>query len=65
MSAVVLTVALLAVSGFLWRRQSNARSRDARLPPGPPGKFIVGNAFDIPIEAPWVWYGGLKEKYGQ
>lgn len=66
MGALLWTVGLLAASGFLfWRRRRNACSRNARMPPGPPGKFFVGNALDVPTQAPWVWYRGLKEKYGK
>ena len=66
MTTVLLTVALLVLSGFLFlQRQSNSRSRTARFPPGPPGKLIVGNALDIPPRESWVWYSRLQKTYGQ
>lgn len=43
---------------------SKQRSR-LRLPPGPSGRFIVGNALQIPRSEPWIWCGlPFKETYG-
>lgn len=36
-----------------------------RLPPGPSGIPILGNALELPHASSWLYYAQLKEKYGQ
>lgn len=45
---------------FLVRRR---RNRD-RLPPGPKGVFLLGNALQMPREREWLTYAKWSEKYG-
>ncbi|KAF8576736.1 cytochrome P450 [Ramaria rubella] len=35
-----------------------------RLPPGPPGKFIMGNAGDLPSEQEWLTFSKWAKIYG-
>ncbi|KAJ7107925.1 cytochrome P450 [Mycena epipterygia] len=55
-----LTLAL--VSAFLVASLLRKARKD--LPPGPQGLPIVGNAFQMPVEKPWVTYGAWAKKYG-
>ncbi|KIJ30013.1 hypothetical protein M422DRAFT_95732, partial [Sphaerobolus stellatus SS14] len=34
------------------------------LPPGPPPKFAVGNAFDMPTEREWETFAEWAREYG-
>lgn len=34
------------------------------MPPGPPGKFIIGNLLDVPHDNAWETFGKWKEIYG-
>jgi hypothetical protein len=36
----------------------------SKLPPGPPGKWIIGNALDIPTEQEWLGWDRLRRGYG-
>lgn len=56
---------LLACASALVTSTVVARKRNQRLPPGPPGEPILGNARQIPQESSWLYYAKLKEKYGQ
>ena len=35
-----------------------------RLVPGPKGRWLLGNATQIPVEKPWLWYMKLHEEHG-
>lgn len=56
---------LFACASFLVVRALTATRRTERLPPGPPGKVILGNALDIPKESSWLYYSELQKKYGK
>lgn len=65
MTAYDLSIALLlAVGSALILRTMITRRRAGRLPPGPPGELLLGNARHIPPESSWLYYMSLK-KYGQ
>lgn len=66
MVETLLAVALCTVAATLcYHHLHLRRAHNKGLPPGPPGAFIAGNAFQIPRSEPWVWCGQLKEKYGE
>ena len=35
-----------------------------RLPPGPPGTLILGNAADMPTENEWLTFSNWAKTYG-
>jgi hypothetical protein len=39
-------------------------SRRYNYPPGPKGKFLVGNLHDVPKEQRWRTYASWKKQYG-
>ncbi|KIJ57190.1 hypothetical protein M422DRAFT_23283 [Sphaerobolus stellatus SS14] len=55
---------LLCVLGlhFLIRRRM---PQGVRLPPGPPGKWLVGNMADMPKEHEWETYTKWAKEYGE
>lgn len=57
-------VASFAVVVSLWIARSLATHSRAKLPPGPPGAPLIGNTFQIPHHAPWLYYTELSKKYG-
>jgi len=62
-SGYAISAALLAL--FIWIYRTYIRRHRLPLPPGPPGKFIVGNLFDMPKGPIWPALAQWKEKYGQ
>ncbi|KAF8511729.1 putative CyP450 monooxygenase [Hysterangium stoloniferum] len=56
-SLVILVLAHIALN----RRRI---PKGLQLPPGPPGKFLVGNAGDLPTSNEWKTYTKWAEKYG-
>jgi hypothetical protein len=42
----------------------STRKQTPNLPPGPPAKWLIGNALDVPFEQEWVGWERLKRKYG-
>jgi hypothetical protein len=61
-----LSLAALGVSTLLLSlfALNTWKTPNARLPPGPPGKWIIGNALDVPTEQEWVGWDRLKREYG-
>lgn len=57
-------VAGFVVTILLWIVKSLAARSRAKLPPGPLGAPLIGNTFQIPSHAPWVYYTDLSKKYG-
>lgn len=57
---------LLALCVILAAVVVRVTRKRARLPypPGPQGKPLVGNAFEIPHDFAWLYYTELYEKYG-
>lgn len=53
------TAALAAKKLVLWYL-----AKPLPLPPGPPGKAIIGNLHDIPELLPWQKYREWTERYG-
>ena len=41
------------------------RRRQPSLPPGPKGYPVIGNAWDVPTEAPWEKYHEWSEEFGE
>jgi len=42
----------------------STRKPAPNLPPGPPTKWFIGNALDVPFEQEWLIWERLKRKYG-
>jgi Cytochrome P450 len=40
------------------------KTPNPKLPPGPPRKWIIGNALDVPTEQEWIGWDRLKREYG-
>lgn len=55
---------LVVVLFLLYFIYITARKTRRKLPPGPPGWPVVGNAFDIPRREPWSRYARLSQHYG-
>ena len=51
----------LGISYVLFRRTRHSTA----LPPGPPPLPIVGNAFHMPKEHPWIEYAEWAKQYGE
>ncbi|KAI0315767.1 cytochrome P450 [Amylostereum chailletii] len=61
------TAVLLAISiGFVaWGVSVSTRRTSAfPFPPGPPGKFLIGNVLDFDVFRPWIAFTEWKAKYG-
>ncbi|KAF9034988.1 cytochrome P450 [Hymenopellis radicata] len=56
----LITVVLLATTLLIWRQ---SRSKP-KLPPGPPGHFLIGNLLDVPTEQEGKVYAKWGEQYG-
>lgn len=63
MSSVYANSALLLALS-IWIYRIYVRRHRFPLPPGPPGKFIVGNLFDMPKGPIWPVLAQWKERYG-
>jgi hypothetical protein len=61
LSAFLATAAAL-VAIAVWRRLT---LRKLPLPPGPPQKFIVGNAHQMPERHSWRVFREWSKKYGK
>lgn len=61
-SSSSLSYVLLVIAGLLWVAKRLSKSQ--KLPPGPPGLPILGNALEIPSLNPWFYYTQLKETFG-
>jgi hypothetical protein len=55
--ALGLTLALIAIL-----RTTFAGRKRANLPPGPKGKFLIGNLLDLPPPGTQEWQHWLKHK---
>ncbi|KAF8486497.1 cytochrome P450 [Gautieria morchelliformis] len=60
----IVVGALVCILLFLGTRSTRI-PRGASLPPGPPGKAIVGNFSDIPEAHEWETYAHWAKKYGK
>lgn len=65
-STAMLTYFMIAgVLAIIIAVHFTTRGKDfRRLPPGPPGEPILGNARQIPSESSWLYYTTLKKEYG-
>ncbi|KAM6489945.1 Cytochrome P450 [Amanita muscaria] len=52
------SIVILLSSAFLLR----AKRQDPPYPPGPPSKFLIGNALDIPFKKPWLRYWEMSKQ---
>ncbi|KAI0315764.1 cytochrome P450 [Amylostereum chailletii] len=60
---VVLALSIvLGLSVYVFT--SSRRKQLAPYPPGPPGRFIIGNALDFDVGRPWIKFTEWKEQYG-
>ncbi|KAJ6598102.1 cytochrome P450 [Mycena vulgaris] len=61
--AALLCASLAPAVYLLWRSRE-ARSKRARLPPGPKGYPIIGNYYDLPAEGSHLQYSEWKKSHG-
>jgi hypothetical protein len=59
--AVLLPLVFLAITGLLKRWKTTSQPP---YPPGPKPRFLIGNFYDIPTEAPWLTYAEWGNRYG-
>ena len=59
----VLDVAFAGLALYLVGRLTWGRS--VPLPPGPPGRPLIGNLLDFPADAPYKTFGAMSSKYGK
>jgi hypothetical protein len=66
MSLLSTLCSAFLASVILWITVRYKKKAAARLPPGPEGEFILGNARQIPTSQPWLYlyYTDLAKKYG-
>lgn len=58
--AVVFVLGLIATSS-----SKRPQPKDgSKYPPGPPGKFLVGNLPDIPLKHSWLKFKEWSDQYG-
>ncbi|KAJ7750812.1 cytochrome P450 [Mycena metata] len=57
-----ISVSWLCITGY--RRIIGTKKRRLLLPPGPPGKPIIGNALDIPVHNAWHKASQWAKQYG-
>ena len=64
-ATIILIVATLALVTYLslFRRKQKL-PKGSRLPPGPPGKPLVGNLLDIPAKHSWLQFKKWSDQYG-
>ncbi|KAF8513884.1 cytochrome P450 [Gautieria morchelliformis] len=55
---------LICAALFLLVAQRNHIPKGAHLPPGPPGKPIIGNVYDAPKKHEWKTYTDWAKQYG-
>ncbi|KAF8506214.1 cytochrome P450 [Gautieria morchelliformis] len=55
---------LICATLFLLVVERNHIPKGAHLPPGPPGKAIIGNVYDAPKEHQWRTYTNWAKQYG-
>ncbi|KAF8643331.1 hypothetical protein AX16_009060 [Volvariella volvacea WC 439] len=62
----VLALVGAAIVVLLWRRRQRflSLSKGFPLPPGPPGKPVIGNLLDIPRHRAWHKFLEWKQEYG-
>lgn len=56
-------IVLAVIGGALFGRGDSDGSNGLPLPPGPKGKFIVGNVNDIPPQHAWLTYTEWSKQY--
>ena len=54
----------LVTSVYLIVKFAQSRRKTTPLPPGPKGKWIIGNALDVPLNFPWLKFHEFYEKFG-
>lgn len=63
LASVVLGLAVL----YVLKQLLSSRSNQSPLPPGPKGKFLVGNLGDLPSPGTkdWEHWAKFKQSYGR
>ena len=61
MATLALVVILITL--VLWILPKRGRA-SSRLPPGPEGEFLFGNARQIPPSRSWIYYTNLAKQFG-
>lgn len=62
MLSVVFTI--IAVACGLWASSRRAKKCRLRLPPGPPGQVLIGNALQVKPSHTWLYYADVAKQYG-
>ncbi|KAF9000229.1 cytochrome P450 [Cyathus striatus] len=57
---IYIVLGILVALLYIW----SSRQSTKKLPPGPPGKFLAGNTYDIPRKEPWKTYMSWSKIYG-
>ncbi|KAJ9609684.1 hypothetical protein H2200_006012 [Cladophialophora chaetospira] len=66
-SPIVVVAVVFLLAGFLVQRNVAKQKRvpkGARVPPGPPGKPLIGNLPDIPPQHSWLKFKTWADEYG-
>jgi hypothetical protein len=61
MIAITLSAGIVSLALIFYIR----RRKQPSLPPGPKGYPVIGNAWDVPTEAPWEKYHEWSEEFGE
>jgi hypothetical protein len=59
---VLVIVGALGASAILYAISSQKTRR--HLPPGPPGRWLIGNLLDIPSQFAWFEFSKWRKAYG-
>ena len=56
---------LITLPPLLRKKLRERATRDASTPPGPPGRFLIGNAYQIPADRQWLKFDKWISQYGE
>jgi hypothetical protein len=58
-----LAFGIITIVLVVWCFHSRRR-RNIHLPPGPPPRFLVGNALQLQLSHSWLYYAEVSKQYG-